>query len=111
MTDKSDEIFKITPFCLLAISLPNIFAHIKAPVKLISISLFQLFRGYFSKIEEPYKTFIRIVRGYESKHSNHIEVSKNKVVCTLFKQPLSNNSVLCGIFGENGEILDLFENN
>ena len=69
--------------------------------------------GYqnFSKIDEPYKTFTRIVRGYESKHSNHLEVSKNKVVCTLFKQPLSNNSVLCGVFTENGEILDLFENN
>jgi len=69
--------------------------------------------GYqnFSKIEEPYKTFIRIVRGYESKHSSNLELSKNKVVCTLFKQPLSNNSVLCGVFGENGEILDLFENN
>ena len=69
--------------------------------------------GYqnFSKIYKPYKTFVRIVRGYESKHSNHLEVSKNKVVCTLFKQPLSNNSVLCGVFTENGEILDLFENN
>ncbi len=69
--------------------------------------------GYqnFSKIYEPYKTFVRIVRGYESEHSNHLEVSKNKVVCTLFKQPLSNNSVLCGVFTENGEILDLFENN
>ena len=69
--------------------------------------------GYqnFSKIDEPYNTFTRIVRGYESKHSYHSEVSKNKVVCTLFKQPLSNNSVLCGVFTENGEILDLFENN
>ena len=37
--------------------------------------------------------------------------SKNNVVCTLFKQPLSNRKVLCGIFDENGEILDLFENN
>ena len=69
--------------------------------------------GYqnFSKIYDPYKTFIRIVRGYESTHSNHLEFSKNNVVCTLFKQPLSNNTVICGIFGENGEILDLFENN
>ena len=38
------------------------------------------------------------------------EISKKNIVCTLFKQPLSNNSVLCGIFSENGEILDLFEN-
>ena len=68
--------------------------------------------GYqnFSKINEPYKTFKRIVRGYESKHINHSEVSKNNVVCTLFKQPLSNKSILFGIFDENGEILDLFEN-
>jgi len=29
----------------------------------------------------------------------------------LFKQPLSNKRILCGIFNENGEILDLFENN
>ena len=69
--------------------------------------------GYqnFSTIQEPYKTFLRIVRGYESEHTNQSEISKNKVVCTLFKQPLSNKSVLCGIFTENGEILDLFENN
>ena len=65
----------------------------------------------FSKIQEPYKTYIRIVRGYQSEHLNEFEISKNEVVCTLFKQPLSNNNVICGIFGENGEILDLFENN
>jgi len=40
----------------------------------------------------------------------HVCFSKNDIVCTLFNQPLSNNSVLCGIFSENGEILDLFEN-
>ncbi len=65
----------------------------------------------FSKITEPYKTYLRIVRGYESEHLNHTEISNNNVVCTLFKQPLSNKTVLCGIFSENGEILDLFENN
>ena len=65
----------------------------------------------FSKIQEPYKTFLRIVRGYESKHSNNTEISNDNVVCTLFKQPLSNKAILCGIFSENGEILDLFENN
>ena len=68
--------------------------------------------GYqnFSTIQQPYKTFLRIVRGYESEHINQLEMSKNSIVCTLFKQPLSNNRILCGIFGENGEILDLFEN-
>ena len=65
----------------------------------------------FSSIDRPYKTFSRIVRGYESKHLNQQEISKNNIVCTLFKQPLSNNAVLFGIFDENGEILDLFENN
>ena len=65
----------------------------------------------FSKIQKPYKSFLRIVRGYESEHLNQLEISKNNVVCTLFKQPLSNKSVLCGIFRENGDILDLFENN
>ncbi len=65
----------------------------------------------FSTIQKPYKTFSRIVRGYESKHINQQEITNNNVVCTLFKQPLSNESILCGIFRENGEILDLFENN
>jgi len=64
----------------------------------------------FSSIDRPYKTFLRIVRGYESEHLNQQEISKNNIICTLFKQPLSNKSVLCGIFAENGEILDLFEN-
>ena len=64
----------------------------------------------FSSINRPYKTFLRIVRGYESEHLDHQENLKNNIVCTLFKQPLSNKSVLCGIFAENGEILDLFEN-
>ena len=65
---------------------------------------------HFSSIDRPYKTFLRIVRGYESEHLNQQEILKNNIVCTLFKQPLSNKSVLCGIFAENGEILDLFEN-
>tara|TARA_B100000963_G_scaffold172445_1_gene149961 strand:+ start:62 stop:874 length:813 start_codon:yes stop_codon:yes gene_type:complete len=64
----------------------------------------------FSSIQKPYKTFSRIVRGYESEHFNKQEIINNNIVCTLFKQPLSNKSVLCGIFRENGEILDLFEN-
>ena len=64
----------------------------------------------FSRIQNPYNTFLRIVRGYESEHLSQSDNSKNNVVCTLFKQPLSNKNVLCGIFGENGEILDLFEN-
>ena len=54
---------------------------------------------------------LRIVRGYESKHQNNSQMSKDSVVCTLFKQPLTNKTILCGIFTENGDILDLFENN
>ncbi len=65
----------------------------------------------FSKLKDPYKTFIRIVRGYESKHFDELSLTNDGIVCTLFKQPLSNNTILCGIFSENGEILDLFENN
>ncbi len=64
----------------------------------------------FSKMQQPYKTFLRIVRGYESEHLEKFEITKDNVVCTLFKQPLSNKTILCGIFQENGEILDLFEN-
>ena len=69
--------------------------------------------GYqnFSKLHVPYNTFNRIVRGYQSNQSNDLEFSKNRVVCTLFKQPLSNNRVFAGIFDNNGDILDLFESN
>ena len=69
--------------------------------------------GYqnFSKINKPYNSFIRIVRGYQSMHLNELEQSKNRVVCTLFKQPLTNNTIYAGIFSENGEILELFESN
>ena len=63
----------------------------------------------FSKIKKPYNSFTRIVRGYQSKHANELEQAKNQVICTLFKQPLDNNIVFTGIFGENGEILELFE--
>ena len=69
--------------------------------------------GYqnFSKITKSYNTFSRIVRGYHSIHNNELEYSKNRVVCTLFKQPLENNKIFVGIFNKNGEILDLFESN
>ena len=69
--------------------------------------------GYqnFSKISEPYNTFTRIVRGYQSNQNNALELSKNRVLCTLFKQPLSNKRIYGGIFRENGQIEDLFESN
>ena len=69
--------------------------------------------GYqnFSKINKPYNSFCRIVRGYQSEHLNDIENAKSSVICTLFKQPLTNQKILAGIFSENGEILELFESN
>ena len=69
--------------------------------------------GYqnFSLINKPYNTFKRIVRGYQSNEQNHLENSKNKVLCTLFKQPLKNKKILAGLFTKNGDILELFESN
>ncbi len=69
--------------------------------------------GYqnFSKIKKPYNTFKRIVRGYQSNQNNQLELAKNQVICTLFKQPLSNKIVFGGIFHENGEIIELFQSN
>ncbi len=67
--------------------------------------------GYqnFSLINKPYFSFKRIVRGYQSNHLNDIENSKSSVLCTLFKQPLSNKKILAGIFSKNGDIIELFE--
>tara|TARA_B100000575_G_scaffold190872_1_gene153964 strand:+ start:6751 stop:7563 length:813 start_codon:yes stop_codon:yes gene_type:complete len=69
--------------------------------------------GYqnFSKINTPYKTFIRIVRGYQSIHNNNLEMAKNSVICTLFKQPFSNNKIIAGLFENDGKILEIFESN
>ena len=67
--------------------------------------------GYqnFSRINKPYFSFRRIVRGYQSNHLNDIENSKTRVLCTLFKQPLANKKILAGIFSKNGDIIELFE--
>ena len=67
--------------------------------------------GYqnFSKIDKPYFSFKRIVRGYQSNKLNDIENAKTKVLCTLFKQPLENKKILAGIFAKNGNIIELFE--
>ena len=69
--------------------------------------------GYqnFSRVSKPYNTFIRIVRGYQSNKNNELELSKNKIICTLFKQPLTNKIVFAGIFDPNGDVLELFESN
>ena len=42
---------------------------------------------------------------------NQLENAKNSFICTLFKQPLSNEMIYAGIFAENGEIIELFESN
>ena len=69
--------------------------------------------GYqnFSLINKPYKTYKRIVRGYQSNENNDLEHSKNRILCTLFKQPLENKKILAGLFAKNGEIIELFESN
>ena len=67
--------------------------------------------GYqnFSQLNKPYFSFKRIVRGYQSNQFNDIESSKTKVLCTLFKQPLTSKKILAGVFNKNGNILELFE--
>ena len=67
--------------------------------------------GYqnFSQINKPYNTFKRIVRGYQSNPNNDLENSKNKILCTLFRQPLKNEKILAGIFSKSGEVIELFE--
>jgi len=69
--------------------------------------------GYqnFSLINRPYNTFRRIVRGYHSNKHNDLENSKNRILCTLYKQPLENNKILAGLFAKNGDIIELFESN
>ena len=69
--------------------------------------------GYqnFSLINKPYSTFRRIVRGYQSNEHNDLEHSKNRILCTLFKQPLENKKILAGLFANNGDIIELFESN
>ena len=67
--------------------------------------------GYqnFSKLKKPYYTFKRIVRGYEPLLSDSLNNIENKVICSLFKAPLTDNKVMAGLFNDSGEILDLFE--
>ena len=69
--------------------------------------------GYqnFALISKQYSTFKRIVRGYQSNQLNDLENSKNKILCSLYRQPLKNQKILAGIFSEKGEILELFESN
>jgi hypothetical protein len=67
--------------------------------------------GYhnFSKLDQSYGTFVKIVRGYEPKLSENFENIKNKIVCSLYKGPLSNKKITAGLFNDSGDILDIFE--
>ena len=67
--------------------------------------------GYqnFSRLKKPYYTYNRIVRGYKSSDKNDLEQSKNQIVCSLFKPPLSNTSIVAGVFDNSGDVLDIFE--
>ena len=67
--------------------------------------------GYhnFSKLEKPYGSFVKIVRGYEPSINNSLKNFKNKLVCSLYRPPLTNNNIVAGLFNDSGAILDLFE--
>ena len=67
--------------------------------------------GYqnFSNLNNPYNTFIRIVRGYKSTNNEEIKDVNKRIVCSLFNQPLDNPKILAGIFDNSGKILDIFE--
>ena len=69
--------------------------------------------GYhdFSKINKPYRTFKKIVRGYEPNAIFNDNNYKNKMVISLYKGPISEKKIIAGVFNDSGEILDLFESN
>ena len=67
--------------------------------------------GYhnFSKLEKPYRTFKKIIRGYDPSQLGKFNLNSNKTVFSLYTGPLSNTKILGGIFSDSGDILDLFE--
>ena len=69
--------------------------------------------GYhnFSNLSEPYNTFTRIVRGYQSNPKIQLGQDKQKIVCSLFNSPLNNSKIIGGIFNDSDKIIDLFESN
>ena len=66
--------------------------------------------GYhnFSKLEKPYNTFKKIVRGYSPAVNESFDDIKKKIVCSLYQGPLLNNKIMAGLFNDSAEILDLF---
>tara|TARA_B100001123_G_scaffold398453_1_gene482528 strand:- start:565 stop:1377 length:813 start_codon:yes stop_codon:yes gene_type:complete len=69
--------------------------------------------GYhnFSKLNKPYKTFKKIVRGYDPSITNKIRDFKEKIVFSLYRGPLSEKKVIAGLFNDSAETLDIFESN
>ncbi len=65
--------------------------------------------GYhnFSKVDKPYKTFNKIVRGYNPTGTN-VEDSES-IICSLYKGSINDQLVVGGLFSSNGELIDLFE--
>ena len=51
------------------------------------------------------------MRGYQSSKHNQLQHAKNKIVCSLFQQPLDNTKIIAGLFDDSGNVIDLFESN
>ncbi|PPR47983.1 MAG: hypothetical protein CFH19_00072 [Alphaproteobacteria bacterium MarineAlpha5_Bin9] len=66
--------------------------------------------GYynFSKLDRPYRTFKKIIRGYESSllKDNNLE---NKTVFSLYKGPLDRKKIIAASFSESGKLIDIIE--
>ena len=64
--------------------------------------------GYqgLSKVNKPYYSFIRIVRGYDPKK---IGPKNDTLVCSLYKGSGFGESIVGGLFSSEGKIIDLFE--
>ena len=69
--------------------------------------------GYhnFSKLNKPYRTFKKIVRGYEPLMPNKSSNLREKTVFSLYQGPLSDKKIMAGIFSDSGKVVDLFESN
>ena len=66
--------------------------------------------GYhnFSKLNKPYNTFKKIVRGYEPSLNEDLNDIKKRIVLSLYQGPLLNNKIMAGLFNDSAEILDIF---
>jgi len=64
--------------------------------------------GYqgLTQITNPYYTFKKIVRGYDPKKTGP---RYEDIVCSLYKGSGFGDSIVAGLFSQNGEIFDLFE--